>query len=114
MSVKPIEKMNDAELDAELRGYGVDPEKLVDNFISKLAAVVRAQANQIAALETLFQQQNEALERSLLAIDAFWPNDRPQNEGQASEDRVINEVRKMLRASIAAYAALFPKTGGVK
>ena len=26
MSVKPIEKMNDAELDAELRRYGVDPE----------------------------------------------------------------------------------------
>ena len=67
-----------------------------------------------AALSALCQQQNEALGRSLLAIDAFWPNDPPENEGQASEDRAINEVRKRLRASITAYAALFPKTGGAK
>jgi Lar family restriction alleviation protein len=44
----------------------------------------------------------EALKASLLAIDAFWPSDAPENEGQASEDRAIARVRKQARAALCA------------
>ena len=42
----------------------------------------------------------DALKASLLAIDAFWPADAPENEGQVSEDRAIARVRKQARAAL--------------
>lgn len=48
----PVENMSEAELDAELRSYGIDPEQLVQNMISKLAELCRKQAARISELES--------------------------------------------------------------
>ncbi len=113
MSVKPIQKMNNAELDAELRRYGVDPKKLVDNFINKLAAVVRAQASQIAALEKLCLQQHEALEKSLWRPRAQFPSNPYCALCGVGRNWAIDHGHEK-DCLIAVYAALFPKTGGEK
>ena len=42
-----------------------------------------------------------ALKLALVTIDAFWPNDRPENQAQVDEDRAIAKVRKLARAAIA-------------
>jgi hypothetical protein len=58
------------------------------------------------ALERVAVALRDALKKSLTAIDAFWPNDRPENDGQASEDRAIAEVRKTSRAALSQAATL--------
>src|SRR5215469_13503248 len=52
--------------------------------------------------EAQVRQLRETLKTALQAIDAFWPSDPPENEGQASEDRAIAKVRKIGRAALAA------------
>lgn len=42
-----------------------------------------------------------ALKLALVTIDAFWPNDPPENQTQVDEDRAIAKVRKLARAAIA-------------
>ena len=76
----------------------------MDNFISKLAAVVRAQASQIAALENLCQQQHEALDSLCDNIELGCGCD---GNGDVFDLAVAENA-------LAAYAALFPKTGGAK
>jgi hypothetical protein len=51
------------------------------------------------------REMYDACKEALTAIDAFWPKDAPENEGQASEDRAITAVRKHLRAAIAKAEA---------
>ena len=36
----------------------------------------------------------EALRNALTAINAFWPDDLPENEQEASEDQAIARIRK--------------------
>jgi hypothetical protein len=42
----------------------------------------------------------EALRNALTAIDAFWPDDPPENEQEASEDQAIAGIRKTSRKLI--------------
>ena len=54
------------------------------------------------------EKVHEAAQEALKAFDAFWPDDRPENEGQASEDRAIARVRKLLKAALHAPASAEP------
>ena len=66
----------------------------------------RTAADAIAAWNTrasdpAAQAVVEALEKALMAIDAFWPSDPPENTSQVNEDRAIATVRKQARAALA-------------
>lgn len=64
MSKKPLLTMTDAELDAELRENGIDPNTLMDSAFHKVCTLAANQRKRIAALET----ERDQLE--LRAIDA--------------------------------------------
>ena len=55
----------------------------------------------VAQLERTNAALLGALKLALVTIDAFWPNDRPENQAQVDEDRAIAKVRKLARAAIA-------------
>lgn len=58
-----IEGMTDAELDAELRRHGIDPEELVQNMISKLAELCRKQSAELKAAEQANARLEQEVER---------------------------------------------------
>ncbi len=55
---------------------------------------------QVAALEARNKKLEAALLKALVAFDAFWPSDPPENETQIDEDRAVAEVRKLARAAL--------------
>ena len=55
--LKPCEEMTDAELDAELRENGIDPEQLIQNVFQKVCVLAKEQSAKIAQLE----RTNDAL-----------------------------------------------------
>jgi hypothetical protein len=57
----------------------------------------KANARLYAAAPDLYK----ALKSALTAIDAFWPEDAPENKGQSNEDKAISKVRKDAREAIA-------------
>lgn len=52
--IQQVENMTDAELDAELRKNGLDPDQVVNNMISKLVELVKAKNVIMAEAETVF------------------------------------------------------------
>lgn len=54
----------------------------------------------LAALEARNRELEAALLKALVAFDAFWPSDPPENETQIDEDRAVAEVRKLARAAL--------------
>jgi hypothetical protein len=59
-------------------------------------------ASKIEQLERTAKVLAEALVSSLVAFNAFWPTEPPENEIEADEDRAIQRVRKQLKEAIAA------------
>lgn len=47
-----LESMSEAELDAELRTHGVDPEKLIQSAFQKVCVLAKNQADRIRCLES--------------------------------------------------------------
>ena len=70
----------------------------------RLSCELESRQQQVAALEARNGENAAllgALKLALVTIDAFWPNDRPENQAQVDEDRAIAKVRKLARAAIA-------------
>ena len=59
--LKPCEEMTDAELDAELRENGIDPEQLIQNVFQKVCVLAKEQSAKIAQLERTSAALLEAL-----------------------------------------------------
>ena len=70
----------------------------------RLSCELESRQQQVAALEARNGENAAllgALKLALVTIDAFWPNDRPENQAQVDEDRAIAKVRKLARAALA-------------
>ena len=76
----------------------------IDGAQRCMRAEIAQKGQQVAALEARNGENAAllgALKLALVTIDAFWPNDRPENQAQVDEDRAIAKVRKLARAAIA-------------
>ena len=61
-----LETMTDAELDAELRSYGIDPEQLIQNAFQKLCVAFKAQSDRLSALQQSHDRLLGALKKAVV------------------------------------------------
>jgi hypothetical protein len=107
-----IENMAEAQLDAELRRYRVDPEQILQSMISKLYEIVRGESECIAELERSLATKDKQLEADrvdFLDLNEYW------NGGSgAAVDACQHtcEVTETALNRIAAPPAVPPGTQG--
>jgi hypothetical protein len=71
--VANVETMTEAELDAELRSHGLDPQQVVQNCFNKICVLAKTQAERIRALEAELREAREKIARlSAPVSDAEW------------------------------------------
>jgi len=97
--VKRVEDMNDAELGAELRKFGIDSEALMGNMIEKLFESLRSKITENAALKARAEKAEAALKRMRQPV-----TDEEQHKLWVmfeNSTKVIKAVDELIAARIA-------------
>ncbi len=83
-----LETMTEAELDAELRSNGIDPEQLIQNTFQKVCVALKAKSQAYEALLDVAEEMEKTLEAIVKRV------------------ALVSPYYEQARASLTSYAAL--------
>ncbi len=91
--LKPEMDMTEAEIDAELRGYGIDPDQLMNNLFHAICVAVKKQSKRIADLEDLRDELVAALERTSNALRLAYSQKPLRDIGETLAEATVALTR---------------------